>query len=1095
MASKNIRGITIEIGGDTTKLGKALEDSEKKSRSLQVELREIEKALKFDPTNVELLAQKQTVLTNNISETSKKLDTLKEAERQVIAQFERGEVAEEQVRALQREIINTERSLEGMRSELTSTNSVMDNLANGTNDAEEHIDDLADSANTASDEMVDFKEKASEAFDVVATGALAIGASAGAVAGYAVNLSTEFDKAFNTLQTQTGATVEEMKELDESMTNIYKNNFGESMEDVAQSLATVQTQTDLTGKELEEVTQTALLMRDVFGWEVNESIRGVNSMMKQFGITADEAYTLIAQGAQNGLNQNDDLMDVINEYSVQFSMLGYDAEEMFNMLVNGANEGTWSIDKLGDAVKEFTIRTKDGSESTSDAFQWLGLTANGNEEALSKLYEELNKYEEKMGDLDRKLKYANIEQSNFTDKTSELTKIKMADNIALWTRELEELEREYALTEDAIENLNNTTTEGKYSTQELFDMFAKGGDSAKQATEEVMTALFAMEDKVLQDATGVALFGTMWEDLGADAIKALMDTQGELSLTSDALNSLNEVKYDDIGSALGGLKRTLETDIIDPLGDELKPLVEEAITYVQENAPAIKETLAGITKAIGSFVKLIVDNADVIVSTIVAIGAGFVAWNVVTMIQGVVGAITAFKLANEGATIAQMALNLAMNANPIGIIVTLIAGLVAGFIALWNTSDEFRGFWIGLWETIKNAVSTAIEWIKGVFDIVIEFFQNNWQSILLFLVNPFAGAFTFLYQNFEGFRNFVNTIVSAIKDFFAGLWAKIVEIFTPMVTWFSSLFTSIYNTLSSIVAVIIGLLKGCWILITTIFGIAYEWFYNTVILPIQNAFTNVWTMITDLASNAWNNIVSVWTVVSTWFNDTIIAPISNYFANMWDSLISGASRAWEGITSVFSVVTSWFSDKFSKAWGAVKNIFSTGGKIFTGITEGITSAFKRVVNGIIGGINRVVAVPFNAINGALNTLRKASIAGVSPFAGLPSISVPQIPLLYRGGILKKGQMGLLEGDGAEAVVPLEKETGWINRIAQKMTELQDNSLGLDSIALSSKMDEMIDTIKTLKSTIVLDTGVLVGETINQIDEGLGNNYSLRERRV
>ena len=186
MASKNIRGITIEIGGDTTKLGKALEDSEKKSRSLQVELREIEKALKFDPTNVELLAQKQTVLTNNISETSKKLDTLKEAERQVIAQFERGEVAEEQVRALQREIINTERSLEGMRSELTSTNSVMDNLANGTNDAEEHIDDLADSANTASDEMADFKEKASETFDVVAKGALAIGASAGAVAPSAI---------------------------------------------------------------------------------------------------------------------------------------------------------------------------------------------------------------------------------------------------------------------------------------------------------------------------------------------------------------------------------------------------------------------------------------------------------------------------------------------------------------------------------------------------------------------------------------------------------------------------------------------------------------------------------------------------------------------------------------------------------------------------------------------------------------------------------------------------------------------------------------------------------------------------------------------
>ena len=289
------------------------------------------------------------------------------------------------------------------------------------------------------------------------------------------------------------------------------------------------------------------------------------------------------------------------------------------------------------------------------------------------------------------------------------------------------------------------------------------------------------------------------------------------------------------------------------------------------------------------------------------------------------------------------------------------------------------------------------------------------------------------------------------------------------------------------------LVRGCWTIITTIFGIAYTWFNNTVLTPIRNAFSAVWSTISSLASSAWGVIQSVWSVVSGWFSSTIITPISNFFSNMWDKLKTGASNAWTGIKNVFSSVTTWFRDKFSEAWTAVKNVFSTGGKIFSGITEGITSTFKTVVNGIIGGINKVVAVPFNAINGVLTTIRGIEVAGISPFSGLPSISVPEIPLLYRGGILKKGQTGFLEGNGAEAVVPLEKETGWINRIAQKMNDLQDANRG--GASLSSKMDEMIQTMKALRSTIVLDTGVLVGETINQIDDRLQDNYSLRERGI
>ena len=232
MASKAIRGITVEIGGDTTKLGKAFEQSEKQSRSLQVELKQIEKLLKFDPTNTELLIQKQNVLADMISETSKKLNTMKEAEAQVIAQFERGEIAEDQLRAFQREIMQTEKDLGNMQAELrTATrnleefgdnngvakeataklekeireqNEALEAEKKALKEAEQAQKDHEKAVKEAKEELADFKEKASGAFDSVKTGATVVGGAVVATGGYALKLSTDFDKAFNTLVTKTG---------------------------------------------------------------------------------------------------------------------------------------------------------------------------------------------------------------------------------------------------------------------------------------------------------------------------------------------------------------------------------------------------------------------------------------------------------------------------------------------------------------------------------------------------------------------------------------------------------------------------------------------------------------------------------------------------------------------------------------------------------------------------------------------------------------------------------------------------------------------------------------------------------------------------
>lgn len=186
-----------------------------------------------------------------------------------------------------------------------------------------------------------------------------------------MDFANEYQVACNSLQARTGATADEMNGMSESMKNIYANNFGESFEDIASSMETVRQVTGTMGGELESTTQTALMMRDTFGLDVEDSIESVDTMMKQFGLSSQEAYTLIAQGAQQGLNQNGGLLDSINQYSGYFHQAGLDATAMFDMLKNGSESGMLSIDQIGGAMQQFSTKMSDGS--AGEALLSIGL--------------------------------------------------------------------------------------------------------------------------------------------------------------------------------------------------------------------------------------------------------------------------------------------------------------------------------------------------------------------------------------------------------------------------------------------------------------------------------------------------------------------------------------------------------------------------------------------------------------------------------------------------------------------------------------------------------------------------------------------------
>lgn len=189
------------------------------------------------------------------------------------------------------------------------------------------------------------------------------------------NSGVEYQQSLNKMSAATGATGDELERLDSVARNVFQRGLGDSLEDVYSGLTDVKNATGLVGDELEAATESGFALRDTFGFELQESARTVDSLMKNFGVTAAEAYNIIAVGAQNGANKNGDLLDILNEYSAQYSALGLSADQFIQSLISGADQGVFSIDKVGDAVKEFNIRAKDGSTTSQEAFELLGMSA------------------------------------------------------------------------------------------------------------------------------------------------------------------------------------------------------------------------------------------------------------------------------------------------------------------------------------------------------------------------------------------------------------------------------------------------------------------------------------------------------------------------------------------------------------------------------------------------------------------------------------------------------------------------------------------------------------------------------------------------
>ncbi len=339
----------------TQKLNERSEESAKIQKKLNEDIDNVNHSLEKDAKNSELLTQKKQLLNKAVAETSSRLQELKSQQVEVSRAYLNNELPEEEYRDFQREIIATEQALASYQEQLEDVGKT-------------HVD-AAETIGTFKDEFAKNAKTLAVIGGTITAGVVAFGTKA-------ITIADGVDKSAKKIASATGEGAASVEKFEGVVKNVYGDNFGDSFEGIANDVSKItQNLGKMNEQQLTDVTERAYTLRDAFDFGVDESSRAAKAMAQNFGISIEQAYDYMAKGAQDGLNYSGELLDNISEYSVQFAKLGLSADDMFNIFKDGAENGAWNLDKIGDAVKEVAIRMVDGSQTTKEGFEALGMDA------------------------------------------------------------------------------------------------------------------------------------------------------------------------------------------------------------------------------------------------------------------------------------------------------------------------------------------------------------------------------------------------------------------------------------------------------------------------------------------------------------------------------------------------------------------------------------------------------------------------------------------------------------------------------------------------------------------------------------------------
>ena len=695
-------------------------------------------------------------------------------------------------------------------------------------EAEKEMKDGAKAADNLGDKLDDAGDAADNAAGggfTVLKGALAdlvanaINAAIQALKDFAkevVTVGMEFDTQMSKVKAISGATADEM----------------EALRDKAKEMGET---TKFTASEAGEAFEYMAMA----GWKSSDMLNGIEGIMNLAAASGESLGTT---------------SDIVTDALTAFGLSAKDAGHFADVLAAAATNANTDVGKMGQSFKYVAPLAGAMSYSAEDIAVALGLMANAGIKA----------------------DMAGTSLRNVLQRMAKPTK--ESDNAMreLGLRLYDEQGRMYSLMEimqqmrGAFSHIIIPIEEYDAAVAELDQQLADGTIKQKkyeEALEELNLRAFGAEGA--EKARAAAMLG------GARALAGLLAIA---NATEEDFDALTASIYNCEGAA-----QSMADTMLDNLGGDMTILQSKLagvkLALYEQLEPALRsgvEVLSGMVEVL----KWIVDHSEAIAGGLKVIAAGvgaYVAYT--TALKIMTSGFMSLTIVTKAVAAAQAVLNAVMSANPIGLIIAAIAALVAAFVILWNNCEEFREFWIGLWENIKEFAAAAAEKLGEIFSAAWEAIKNAW---------------------------------SGVKDFFAGVWDG-----------------------------------------------------------IKTAFGNV----------------------GQWF--------SNMFINAVDS-----------IKRAFGNIGQWF-----------KGVFEGAKDIIGRIWDGVTAIVKAPVNFLIRGLNKFI-----------DMLNKIEIPDWVPGVGGYGLSLPNIPELQAGGVLKRGQVGLLEGNGAEAVVPLENNAAWINATAQAMRQ-------------------------------------------------------------
>ena len=821
MAANRIKGITIEIGGDTTKLQTALKGVNTQVKSTQQQLKDVEKLLKLDPGNTELLAQKHKLLAEAVSATKEKLETLRTAAEQANTALANGEISQEQYDALQREIIETENELKNLEAQANESATALQKIAAD-----------GEKLKTMGDNVTEVGKKF-----------LPVTAAVTGLGTVAVKTAADFDSSMSKVAAVSGATGKDF----------------DALKDKAREMGS---KTKFSASEAAD----AMNYMAMAGWKTEDMLGGIEGVMNLAAASGENLATT---------------SDIVTDALTAFGLTAQDSGHFADVLAAASSNANTNVSMMGETFKYAAPIAGSLGFSVEDTAEAIGLMANAG------------------------IKGSQAGTSLRTIMTN--------------------LSGDVKICGANIGEVTVATTNADGSMRDLSDILADCRVAFSGLSESEQAA--AAESLVGKNAMSGFL--------------ALMNAgEGDINKLSSAIDNCDGTAAD--------MAATMQDNLEGQLTILKSQLQELAISFGEMLMPAIKQIVGWIQSFVDKLNSMDEGTRKVIITIALVAAAIGPVLIVVGKIMSAVGTIMTVipKLASLIGVVqkAFMALNATMLANPIVLIIAAIAALVAAFIYLWNTNEEFRQFWIDLWNDIKEIAVAVWEGLK-------EFFKAAWEAIKSTAETVWNGIKNFFSTLWEGIKNIFQTVVDAIKLIITTYFNIYKTIITTVLTAIQTVFTTIWNAIKTVVTTVVT---------------AISTFLTTAWTAIQTTATTIWNAISGFFSTIWNGIKTVITTAVNAIKNTV----TTAWNNIKNTVVSVGNAIKSAVTTVWNNVTSAVKTAMTNVFNAVKSGFANVKDHITGLASQAFNWGKDLIMGIVNGIKSCISAVGDAVKSVADKIKE-----------------------------------------------------------------------------------------------------------------------------